>query len=123
MSWIQCKCGQIIHDNTDALSYKGHLISDREFFKLLDFIDSLIESPVSDRELLVIKFRKNIGARQFVDLKTVYQCPVCGRMLIPDADFQFHSFLPEDAESGGLLDFDGTSEPFEPHRRNEKGTV
>ena len=79
MSWIQCECGRIIHDNSDALSYKGYLVSDREYFKLLDFCDSLIESPEPDRERLCIKLRKNLGVNDFIELRDVFQCPDCGR--------------------------------------------
>ena len=47
--WIRCKCGNIIHDNTDNLSYKGHIISDKKYFKLLDLLDKMIESPAKNR--------------------------------------------------------------------------
>ena len=119
MSWIQCECGRIIHDNSDALSYKGYLVSDREYFKLLDFCDSLIESPEPDRERLCMKLRKNLGVNGFIELRDVFQCPDCGRILIEDAENRYHSFLPEDSDSSGLLDFDGTGEPYEPHRNND----
>lgn len=58
---IVCKCGNILPDNTDRISYKGYIISDKELFDMLDFADEMIEAGDSCRENLAMTFRKNIG--------------------------------------------------------------
>ena len=49
--WIRCKCGNIIQDITDCVSYKEHIVSDKEYFKMLDLADEMIESPEINRDL------------------------------------------------------------------------
>ncbi len=103
--WIRCKCGNIIHDNTDNISYKGRIISDKGYFKLLDLTDEVIESPVKNREALAMTFRVNIGS--YIRIKSIFQCVCCGRILIEDENNQYCSFTPDEHNNKELLDFDG----------------
>ena len=103
--WIKCKCGNIIHDNTDCISYKGHIISDKEYFKMLELVDEMIESTVKNREALAMTFRTNLSG--YIKIKSIFQCTNCGRILIEDENNHYCSFVPDEHERNGLLDFDG----------------
>lgn len=104
--WIRCKCGSIIHDNTDAIPYKGHIISDKEYFKLLDVADEMIESSFRNREALAMNFRDNM-TNGYIRIKAIYQCRNCGRILLEDENNQYCSFVPDGHEQKDLLDYDG----------------
>lgn len=104
--WIRCKCGNIIHDNTDNIPYKGHIISDKEFSKMLDLADEMIESPYKNREALAMTFRSNISS-SYIRIKSIFQCRCCGRILIEDENNQYCSFTPDEHENKDLLDFNG----------------
>lgn len=102
MSWIKCKCGEILHDNTDNISYKGYLISDKQFFPLLDLADEMIEATADSREELSMRFRENIG--EYIRFLDVFQCYNCGRILIEGEGRNFYVFKPEGHENTKLLD-------------------
>ena len=102
MSWIRCKCGEILHDNTDNISYKGYVLSDKQFFPLLDLADELIEAVSPDREALSMRFRGNID--KYIRFRCVYQCYECGRLLVEGENGEFFFFLPEGHENKELLD-------------------
>lgn len=103
--WIRCKCGNIIRDITDSIPYKGYIISDKEYYKMLDLADEMIESAEKNREALAMTFRTNIGS--YIRLKTIFQCKECGRMLIENENNQYCSFTPDEQDHKELLDFDG----------------
>lgn len=104
MSWIRCICGEILHDNTDKISYKGRILSDKEFFPLLDLADELIGSDGENREKLAMTFRSNIG--DYIRLRDVYQCYECGRLLVESESGGFCFFTPEGHDEKRLLDFE-----------------
>ncbi|MDE5578246.1 MAG: hypothetical protein K2J11_12775, partial [Oscillospiraceae bacterium] len=66
MSKIICKCGNVLPDTTDRISYKGYIVPDKEYFDMLDLIDKMIESTNPDRKELVMTYRKSIR------LKNIY---------------------------------------------------
>ena len=103
--WIRCKCGNIIHDNTNNLSYKGHIISDKEYFKLLDLLDKMIESPAKNRENLIMTYRANLSG--YIKIKLIFQCSKCGRIFIEDENNRYCSFIPDEHEKIDLLNFNG----------------
>lgn len=108
MSWIKCKCGNVLKDTTDNLSYKGHIISDKEYLNMLDLADTMIESTNPDREEAGMSFRINIGGENsYIWLKYIFQCPDCGRILIENDKGEFCSFFPEDNDEKRLLDYKG----------------
>ncbi len=102
---IRCKCGNIIHDITDSIPYKGRIISDKEYIKMLDLADKMIESSERNREALAMTFRTNIGS--YIRIKYIFQCENCGRILIEDENNQYSSFTPDEHNSRELLDFSG----------------
>lgn len=103
--WIRCKCGNIIHDVTDCVSYKGHIISDKDYLKMLDLADEMIESPESNREALAMTFRTNMNS--YIRIKDIFQCKQCGRILIEDENNHFCSFTLDEHDNKEMLDFDG----------------
>lgn len=103
MSHIKCRCGNILHDNTDNISYKGRIISDKEFFPLLDLADELIERESDDREKLSMEFRGNMG--RYIRFKDIFQCYECGRLLVESESGEFLFFTPENHNETKLLDF------------------
>lgn len=104
MSRIKCKCGNILHDNGDNISYKGRIISDKEYFPLLDLADEIIERESDDREKLSMEFRRNIGG--YIRLKDVFQCYECGRLAVEGEFGEFFFFTPENHNEINLLDFE-----------------
>lgn len=109
MSWIKCKCGNVLKDTTDNISYKGYVISDKEYFDMLDLADTMIGSTIPDREEAVMSFRMNIGGRanRHIWLKDIFQCPDCGRIFLENNKGEFCSFLPEDNDEKQLLNYKG----------------
>lgn len=123
MSWIKCKCGNILYDKTDHISYKGHVISDKEYFGIFDLADALIESNDSDRDKLAMSFRINIGCGDcYIKLKDIFQCPACGRILLEDNQGKFCSFFPEDSDDKQLLNYEGNGEIMFAKRRKSEHT-
>ena len=55
---IKCTCGEIIPDQTDYLSYKAHIIGEKNYFDFLDTINEAIERTEENRENCVITFGK-----------------------------------------------------------------
>lgn len=101
---LKCLCGERILDISDCQSYKGHIISDKEYFDFLDFADEMIESSHSDRESLAMTFRMGIG--KYIKIRTVFQCYNCGRILLEDGEGNYKFFLPEGHSDCKLLDFE-----------------
>lgn len=104
MSKIRCKCGNVLHDNSDNISYKGRIISDKEYFPLLDLADEIIERESDDKEKLCMEFRRNIGG--YIRLRDVYQCYECGRLAVEGESGEFLFFAPENHNVTNLLDFE-----------------
>lgn len=98
--WIQCKCNYKIHDTTDNLPYKGHIISDQDWFDFLDLVSEAIESDKEDREKLVHEVYKASHIN-----KLIYQCPRCGQLYIEDGcSGEFCSFSPDSKVNKRLLE-------------------
>lgn len=119
MSYINCRCGNVLHDITDGIRYKGFIISDREQFDLYDFADEMIESDNPDRELLAMTFRSNISlGDSYIRMKEIFQCPQCGRILIETTPGEFAVFTPEEHTEKNLLDYGAQKE--KKHYRTRK---
>ncbi|MHA7966802.1 hypothetical protein ACX93W_22070 [Paenibacillus sp. CAU 1782] len=98
---FKCQCGYVIRDITDHLPYKGHLVSDQDFFDLLDEIDKAIEnsgpSP-EEKEEAIMKARSS-----FYDLtKTIYQCSSCGNLFFDEGN-ELITFSPHPVNCGKQL--------------------
>ncbi|HTE42847.1 MAG TPA: hypothetical protein VK629_18640 [Steroidobacteraceae bacterium] len=73
---FNCPCGGIIVDQTDYLSFKGHLVADRDWE---DFANSS-------------ESRERIDSTY---VRVCYQCPKCGRLHLENTDGDLRSFVPE----------------------------
>lgn len=73
---IGCHCGFVIPDQTDFLSYKGHLVADQD-------VEDFVESSESQRSV------------DSSYMRLCYQCPQCGRLYVEDASRVLNVFTPE----------------------------
>ncbi|HEX6812164.1 MAG TPA: hypothetical protein VF384_11115 [Planctomycetota bacterium] len=92
---IHCSCGFMIHDGTDDLPQKGHLIPDRSWFATHDAIDGEIIEP------LAAGWLEKDAAHQLVrhimsrSVRLMWQCRDCGRLYIDGLDGQLRCFVPD----------------------------
>lgn len=100
---IRCDCGGIIVDQTDYMPYKGHLISDQDWFDFLDAIDRAIEkSGPADKD----KERAAMSIRRMAAhlTKLIYQCTCCGRLYVSNEEENLETFVkPEPFEGKSIL--------------------
>lgn len=117
---VQCKCGNVITDNTDNLNYKAEFTKDQDIEKRLeafdvmsDFIDAINNNK---RDEWIISFYRsnelvtlnNSAILCDIFLKydhthSFYQCNVCGRLLVPSANHEYSFFYPEDNNNKNIL--------------------
>jgi len=93
---LACECGKLIVDQTDSLSFKGHIISDQDYFGYLEAIDEVIEKAgptKSDKEKACMAVRSLDGQ----PFKIIYQCSDCGSIYISDSDGNFHQYTPKNS--------------------------
>jgi hypothetical protein len=91
---IHCTCGATIHDGTDELPHKAHVIPDQLWNKLFDDIDDLIENrcaTATQRNAACTKIRALVG----VAVRLGWQCTACGRLHLDDAGHQVQTYAPE----------------------------
>lgn len=106
MSWIMCKCGNIIRDSSDYLSYKGEIMSNKELDAFYELAEECICSDDPDREKLYENFTYNT-CDEYIRYSLIYQCEECGRILIEDIKRGgFCVFAPEGHDNKDLLDFE-----------------
>jgi hypothetical protein len=67
MSKISCKCGNILPDNTDYISYKAQFIADQDKEDLYNTFDK-------DYQLIANTFSKYSGE--------IFQCDICGNLIL-----------------------------------------
>jgi len=78
---ILCKCGGIIYDQTDFLPNKGYVISDQDWFDLLDAMDRAIEKlgpTILEKEKACMHIRSLMTKLS----KPIYQCQKCGCLFV-----------------------------------------
>ncbi len=90
---FQCKCGYLIVDQTDNLSFKAYTYPDQSQEALFNAIDNIFTSPtpvdMTQRDRMVDDIVSPTGGR------TIYQCADCGRIHIVLDDGSIASFKPE----------------------------
>ena len=95
---IQCACGATIHDGTDDLLHKAHVIPDQLWNKLFGDIDDLIENrcaTATQRDAACTQIRSLIGAAT----RLAWQCAACGRLHLDDAGRRVQTFPPETSDT------------------------
>lgn len=88
MSKILCKCGNIIPDSTDYLSYKGYYIADQDYF---DFLDKLETKDIENQTRFINEY-----------FREIFQCPKCNNIIIINGKERF-DFNPLNNNSSGVL--------------------
>lgn len=96
MSRLMCKCGHIIHDSTDYISYKGHIMADQDEGDYFDRAEEIIKSDNPDKNSLMCDFLCEIND------KIIYQCTECGRLYIEGKE-QYYCFKPEKHNNTKIL--------------------
>jgi len=100
-----CVCGSVIHDNSDFLACKAHLIPDKKWGEFWNDIDDAIEKTDPSqkaKEAACMRLRTSDYAR------VVYACSDCGRIYINDSNGHLHGYRPEgETINLTILDNDG----------------
>lgn len=90
---IACHCGHTIHDHTDGMPHKAHLIPDRRWNPLLDALEPLVSgdhgSSGGKEAALMAMHRLLSGAAT-----SVWQCHACGRLYFDAGGSGLHCFVP-----------------------------
>ena len=98
---IKCTCQNIIHDQTDYLKNKGHLISDIQWFDFWDSIDEAIErsgDSAKEKEEACMELRKqNL-------FKTLWECPNCGKLFVDQKNGDLFEYSPDNKSYNSVLD-------------------
>ncbi|WP_370320300.1 hypothetical protein [Oricola sp.] len=99
---IQCECGHMIHDGTDGLGHKGHLIPDRRWDELADAIDAAIETGETPRHREAAAMRMRVLLNEMS--RTVWQCDACGILYMDNGHRRLRAFRPAgDEDVLGIL--------------------
>jgi hypothetical protein len=99
---IDCDCGATIHDGTDDLPHKAHIIPDQLWNRLFEDIDRVIENECAtstQRNAACMKLRSLVGAA----VRMAWQCSSCGRIYADDARFKLHAYAPDEEASHRLF--------------------
>lgn len=89
---IGCQCGATIHDTTDKLADKAHIIPDQEWVDVWDAIDEAIEQSGPSTEEKTAACMKLRGLMRRVT-RLAWQCQQCGRLYIDDQDYELRQFV------------------------------
>jgi hypothetical protein len=98
---IKCECKNIIVDQTDYLRYKGHLISDTQWFDFWDSIDEAIErsgNSKKEKEAACMQLRKQPFFR------TLWECMHCGKLYIEGGNGDLIAYSPDNRQYNQVLD-------------------
>ena len=96
---ITCHCGQQIIDQTDCVSFKGHIIPDQDLNPIYDALDSqvidrLVEN-LHDQDAAYMEARRIITGAT----RPVWQCNACGRLYIESRSGRLECYLPATEET------------------------
>ena len=98
MSKLQCKCGHVVSDQTDDLSYKGEVIADQDW----EGVWGAIALRYASRSDELVDFITSVRLEFSRD---VYECQGCGRLWVQEKPGarEFLSFAPEFERGSGVL--------------------
>jgi hypothetical protein len=99
---IHCTCGAIIHDGTDDLPHKAHIIPDQSWNRLFEDIDRLIENECAtptQRDAACTRIRALVIAVA----RLSWQCADCGRIYADDVHAKLNEYVAGDNASHRLF--------------------
>jgi hypothetical protein len=101
---LECHCGNLILNISDANSAKAHFICDELWSNLFDSFDDQILKPLESGRITEEAASMALRTALIQASRPIYQCPACGRLWVDDPAHEAHSFLPEsDATPRDLL--------------------
>lgn len=118
---IKCLCGEYIADNTDYLSYKGHIIADQDWPEVLTHIRQSIKAAAgldnktsSGHQEQLDKIEADASDHLIHRSRGIWQCYRCGRVCVDDSNRNLHWFNPEDPSVTKDLLRSSSGESWEP---------
>ncbi len=94
-----CPCGAVIVDQTDYLSYKGHLFPDQNWFDTHDAIDSEVIDKLAAGQITREEAHTQVDTVLDRFVRMVYECRDCGRLFIDDRNHELQSYVPESKDA------------------------
>ena len=97
---IYCECGSFIHDGTDDLPNKAHLIPDESWCAMWDALEERVIDAVATGRMN--PERASVQAREIVrsaGLRPVWQCEACGRLYMANRGGLLDCFVPSPANT------------------------
>ncbi|MCB1356315.1 MAG: hypothetical protein KDK53_07420 [Maritimibacter sp.] len=93
---IECSCGCLIHDGTDNLPHKAHLIPDRDWDAFWAAVDAAVETaPATEATVMGLRWARLSRA--------AWECAACGRLWIDRRDGTLQSYRPDNGTPNGIL--------------------
>lgn len=100
MGKIKCTCGNTISNSVDYASYKGHMISDRNWDEFWTAIDFAIEkSGPSEKE----KEEACMKLRMMRVFDSMLECYNCGKLYADDENGNLVTYSPDSKKYNGIF--------------------
>jgi hypothetical protein len=125
MGKLKCKCGHIIVDQTDNLSYKGYILPDNELDNFFSFFEETIDKfsnaiktnsriewikqnfsfPPYPTNLNDSSMIHDLLSGRLIDkVQDIFECENCGRIAIETGQKNnFKFYAPDDENTKGIL--------------------
>lgn len=93
---IECACGYPIHDHSDELAHKAHLVPYGWWLRLLEGLDDLIArgGRSARRDEAAAMHARTLVTRL---TRRMWQCDRCGTLYVEDRERGLVGFAPLDA--------------------------
>ena len=96
---IECYCGALIVDQTDALPNKAHFIPDEVWFRALEELETQVVDAVAGRRLTREGAYHRVSEILTRAARGIWQCGACGRLYVDDPERSLQCFAPETTET------------------------
>ncbi len=91
---IQCKCGNIIHDDTDFMNDKGYFRSDQDEDDYFTKIDNIIYDESIDYTEITAHIQADLDNHYS---RVMYVCKQCGRLFLSNHHGSMNVYVPEES--------------------------